>query len=88
MTLETFKFGMLLTIIPFSVIFLFITACWALMDMALREVSGLRRFFWTLAIVVLPLAGPIAYNYMVRRCTGFKKPSLNGLPGSFCEAVE
>ena len=67
MTLETIKFGLFLTIIPFSLIFLFITVCWALMDMSLREVSGSRRVIWTLAVIALPLAGPIAYNYLVGR---------------------
>jgi fucose 4-O-acetylase-like acetyltransferase len=87
MTLETIKFGLLLTIIPFSAIFVLITACWALMDMSLRTVSGSRRIIWTLAVIALPLAGPIAYNYLVRRCTGFKKPSVDGLPGDLCKAM-
>jgi hypothetical protein len=87
MTLETIKFGLLLTIIPFSAIFLFITVCWALMDMSLRKVSGSRRIIWTLAVIALPLVGPIAYNYLVRRSTGFKKPSVDGLPGNLCKAV-
>ena len=73
MTLETVKFGLLLTIIPFSVIFLFITVCWALVDMSVREVTVSRRIMWTVAVIALPLVGPIAYNYLVRRCTGFKK---------------
>lgn len=86
MTIESIKFGLLLTIIPFSVIFLIITVCWALMDMALREVYGSRRVMWTLAVIALPLAGPIAYNYLVRRSTGFRKTSVNVLPGNLCKA--
>lgn len=84
MTLETIKFGLLLTFMPFSVIFLFITACWALVDLSLHEVSGSRRVIWTLAVVVLPLIGPIAYNYLVRRSTGLKKASVDQLPGALC----
>ena len=82
MTLETIKFGLLLTFIPFTVIFLFITACWALVDISLREVTGSRRVIWTLAVVALPLVGPIAYNYLVRRSTGFRKPSVHELPSA------
>lgn len=82
MTLETFKFGMLLTIIPFSVIFLFITAWWALVDLSLREVYGSRKVIWILAVIVLPLIGPIAYNCFVRRCTELKKPSVE--EGGLC----
>lgn len=88
MSFETIKFGLFLTFIPFSVIFLIITVCWALMDMALREVSGSRKVLWTLAIISLPLAGPILYNYLVRRHTGFKKPSVSRLPGNLCEALD
>jgi hypothetical protein len=87
MTLETLKFGLLLTIIPFSAIFMLVTACWALMDMSLRKVSGSRRIIWTMAVIALPLVGPIAYNYLVRRSTGFKKPSVDGLPGELCKAT-
>ncbi|MDO9067311.1 MAG: PLD nuclease N-terminal domain-containing protein [Deltaproteobacteria bacterium] len=87
MTLETIKFGLLLTFIPFSAIFMLITVCWALMDMALRNISVKRRIAWTLAVIVLPLAGPIAYNYLVRRHTGLKKSSVDGLPDGLCKAT-
>lgn len=76
MTLETFKFGLLLTCIPFSVIFLFITVVWALVDLSLRDLTESRRIIWTVALLALPLVGPIAYNYLVRRSTGFRKLSL------------
>ena len=88
MTLEGIKFGIILTFIPFTVIFLFITASWALLDMSLREVSGSRRILWILAVIALPLVGPIAYNYLVRRSTGFKKPSVVEVPGDLCNAVD
>lgn len=92
MTLETIKFGLLLSIIPFTFIFLFITIAWALMDLSLRNVSASRRLFWTLAVIALPLAGPIAYNYLVRRTTGYKRssafvPCLE-TAGELCEARE
>lgn len=88
MTLESIKFGLFLTFIPFSVIFLFITVCWALVDLSLREVSGSRRVIWTMAVIALPLVGPIAYNYLVRRSTGFKKPSVDQLPSDLCNAID
>lgn len=75
MTLETIKFGLLLSIIPFTLIFLLITITWALMDLSLRNVSVTRRVLWTLAVIALPLAGPIAYNYLVRRTTGYRRSS-------------
>lgn len=74
MTLEQIKFGLLLTIIPFSAIFLFITIWWALVDLSLREIAFSRRILWTVAVIVLPLVGPIAFHYLVRKSTGYKKP--------------
>jgi uncharacterized membrane protein YagU involved in acid resistance len=88
MALENLKFGLLLTFIPFSVIFLFITACWALVDMSLRAVAGSRRVIWTLAVVALPLVGPIAYNYLVRCSTGLKKQPVDELPSELCSAID
>lgn len=96
MTLETFKFALLLSIIPFSAIFLFITIWWALVDLSLREVTTSRRIIWTLAVIALPLAGAIAYNYLVRRTTGFRKLSAHVLrpvpvmetAGDLCKAID
>lgn len=96
MTLETIKFGLLLSIIPFSVIFLFITIWWALVDLSLREVTTSRRILWTVAVIALPLAGPIAYNYLVRRTTGYKRPSayvprpvpVMEAAGDLCKALD
>ncbi|MBI2353821.1 MAG: PLDc_N domain-containing protein [Deltaproteobacteria bacterium] len=96
MTLETLKFGLLLTIIPFSAIFLFIAIWWALVDLSLREVTTSRRIIWTLAVIALPLAGPIAYNYLVRRKTGFRKLSafvsrpapVMEAAGALCKALD
>ena len=92
MTLQIITFGLISAIIPFTVIFLFITIAWALMDLSLRNVSASRRLFWTLAVIALPLAGPVAYNYLVRRTTGFKRSSVSvpclETAGELCEARE
>ena len=92
MTLYLITFGLISAIIPFTIIFLFITIAWALMDLSLRNVSASRRLFWTLAVIALPLAGPVAYNYLVRRTTGLKTsslfvPSLE-TAGELCKAGE
>ncbi len=65
--METLKFGLMLTIIPFSLICLFITIWWALVDMSVRNITGLKRALWSLAIILLPPVGAILYNYMVRQ---------------------
>jgi hypothetical protein len=92
MTLQIITFGLISAIIPFTFIFLFITIAWALIDLSLRNVSASRRMFWTLAVIALPLAGPVAYNYLVRRTTGFKRSSVFvpglGTAGELCEARE
>lgn len=64
--METIKFGLLLSIIPFTVIFLAITIWWALVDMSLRNIRGSRRVVWTLVTILFPPFGSIAYNFMVR----------------------
>lgn len=88
MTLEMFKFGIVLTIIPFSVIFLFIVVWWALVDLSLREISGSRRIGWTLAVIVLPAVGPILYNYLVRRSTPYRKLAAGEVRSRLCSAVD
>ncbi|HEY4744173.1 MAG TPA: PLD nuclease N-terminal domain-containing protein [Desulfuromonadaceae bacterium] len=92
MSQETIKFGLMLTIMPFTVIFLCITIAWALVDLSYRNVSIHRRVFWALAVILLPLAGPIAYNYLLRRTTEFTKtdhlvPCLE-TAGELCDARE
>lgn len=66
MDIETIKFGLLLTIIPFTVIFLVITIWWALVDMAARKLKGAPRTFWTLTVVLLPPVGAIFYHLSKR----------------------
>lgn len=77
MTLETFKMGLLLSAIPFTAIFLITFMVWALVDISLRDITLSRRILWTLAVIALPVIGPVAYNYLVRRSTGLK-PGLTG----------
>lgn len=65
--METLKFGLMLTIIPFSLIFLFITIWWAMVDMSVRKITGLKRAIWSMVVILLPPVGAILYNYMVRQ---------------------
>lgn len=65
--METLKFGLMLTIIPFSLICLFITIWWALVDMSVRKVTGLKRAIWSMIVILLPPVGAILYNFMVRQ---------------------
>jgi hypothetical protein len=64
--METIKFGLLLSIIPFTLIFFVVAIWWALVDMSLRKITGAKRVIWTLLTVLFPPFGSIAYNYMVR----------------------
>jgi hypothetical protein len=64
--METLKLGMILSIIPFSAIFLFLTIAWALVDISVRKLTGSRRAIWSVVVVVLPLVGAILYNFKVR----------------------
>lgn len=64
--METIKFGLLLSIIPFTAIFLIITIWWALVDMSLQKITGTKRTLWTLAVILLPPFGALAYNYFAR----------------------
>lgn len=64
--METLKLGMILSIIPFTAIFLFLTIAWALVDISLRKLSGSRKAVWSLVVIVFPLLGAILYNFKVR----------------------
>lgn len=66
MDMETIKFGLLLTIIPFTVIFLVITIWWALVDMTARKLKGNQRAFWTLMVVLFPPLGAVVYHLAKR----------------------
>lgn len=65
--METLKFGLMLTIIPFTLVCLFVTIWWAMVDMSIRKVTGLRRAIWSLIVILLPPVGAILYNFMVRQ---------------------
>lgn len=60
--METIKFGLMLSIIPFIVIFLVITIWWALVDMSVRKIAGPKRALWTLLVILLPPVGSFLYN--------------------------
>lgn len=62
MDMETVKFGLLLTIIPFTVIFLIITIWWAIVDMSARKLPGTQRAIWTLLVLLLPPLGAFLYR--------------------------
>ena len=60
--METIKFGLMLTVIPFATIFLFITIWWALVDMSVKKVTGPKRTLWTLLVILLPPVGSLLYG--------------------------
>lgn len=60
--METIKFGLMLSVIPFIAIFLVITIWWALVDMSVRKITGPKRALWTLLVVFLPPVGSFLYN--------------------------
>ncbi len=60
--METLKFGLMLTIIPFTLVFLFITIWWALVDMSVKKVTGPKRTLWTLLVILLPPVGSLLYS--------------------------
>ncbi len=60
--METMKFGLILTVIPFIVIFQFLTIWWALADMSVKKVRGPKRAVWTLLIILLPPMGSLLYT--------------------------
>jgi hypothetical protein len=64
--METLKLGLMLSIIPFTAIFLFLTIAWALVDIYLRKLTGSRKAVWSLVVIVLPLLGSLLYNFKVR----------------------
>lgn len=64
--MENIKFGLMLTAIPFIVIFQLITIWWALTDIAVRKIRGPKRAFWTLLAIILPPLGAFLYTYLSR----------------------
>lgn len=65
--METIKFGLMLSIIPFTVVFLIITIWWALVDLSLRRIDRIRKVRWALLILLLPPFGSFLYNLLVRQ---------------------
>jgi hypothetical protein len=65
--METLKFGLMLTIIPFTLVFLFITIWWAMIDMSVRKITGLKRVLWSMVVILLPPVGALLYNFAVRQ---------------------
>jgi uncharacterized membrane protein YhaH (DUF805 family) len=65
--METLKFGLMLTIIPFTAIFMVVAIWWALVDISVRKLKGAERAMWTLLVILLPPIGSIIYNYSFRQ---------------------
>ncbi|HEY6871138.1 MAG TPA: hypothetical protein VI298_00295 [Geobacteraceae bacterium] len=60
--METIRFGLILTVIPFIVIFQFLSIWWALADISLKKIRGPKRALWTLLVVLLPPMGSLLYT--------------------------
>jgi hypothetical protein len=65
-TMDTIKFGLMLTVVPFIAIFLIITIWWALTDISVRKIKGPRRAMWTLLVILLPPLGSLLYTSLNR----------------------
>lgn len=59
--METLRYGLSLTAIPFACIFLLITIWWALVDLSVVKVKGLKWALWTLLVILLPPIGTLLY---------------------------
>lgn len=64
--MDTIRFGLILTIIPFVVIFQFLTIWWAVADMSVKKVKGSKRTLWTLLVILLPPLGSLLYTFLNR----------------------
>lgn len=64
--METMKFGLMLTIIPFIVIFQFITVWWAVADISVKKIRGARRAWWTFLVILMPPVGTLIYSFLNR----------------------
>ena len=60
--MDTIQFGLMLTAVPFIVIFLVITIWWTLTDISVRKMKGPKRTLWTLLVILLPPLGSLLYN--------------------------
>ncbi len=64
--METIKFGLMLTVIPFAAIFMFITIWWAIVDISVKKIKGPRRALWTLLVILLPAIGTLLYTSLTK----------------------
>ncbi len=64
--METIKFGLMLTVIPFITIFLFITIWWALVDISVKKIKGPERALWTMLVILLPAVGSLLYSSLIK----------------------
>lgn len=62
--METLKYGLAMTAIPFVSIFLLVGIWWALVDLSVKKVKGRKRAIWMLLVILLPPVGTILYNLM------------------------
>lgn len=65
--MESIKFGLILTVIPFIVIFQFITVWWAIADMSVKKIKGPKRALWVLLIILMPPVSSLLYSYLNRQ---------------------
>lgn len=64
--METIKFGLMLTVIPFVTIFFFITIWWALVDISVKKIRGPERALWTMLVILLPALGALLYSSLTK----------------------
>jgi hypothetical protein len=64
--METLRLGLIVTVIPFTMIFLFTTIAWALADLSLRKLPSWKTVMWSLVIILFPPFGALLYNSKVR----------------------
>jgi uncharacterized membrane protein YhaH (DUF805 family) len=62
--METLKYGLQMTAIPFVTIILLTAIWWALVDLSVKKVKGRKRALWTLLVILLPPIGTLLYNLM------------------------
>jgi hypothetical protein len=60
--MDTIKFGLILTVIPFIAIFQFLTIWWALADISVKKIRGPKRAIWTMLVILLPPMGSLLYS--------------------------
>lgn len=64
--METLRSGLIVTVIPFTLIFLFATIAWALADISIRKLPKWKTAMWSLVVIILPFLGALIYNSKVR----------------------